>query len=227
MKPEETNAFDLGARYTNSKVQAQGTLWKIGYTNRIVTSFNTDLGISIDRNVGKVDSWGVDGSIAFRPIKQLSLLALASYIDTELKDNIQVGTLLAGQSCDDATLPAGCAPTAGKMVTETPHWQYGGRVNVELGAFEFGIQGKHVGTRFATDVNDVKVKGYALVDLDARFNLGSLAEMLNKTYFQLNVQNLFDKRYFGNISTQINAAGGPNFAVGSPRTVSGTINVGF
>ena len=79
--------------------------------------------------------------------------------------------------------------------------------------------------RFAT-VNDVKVKGCA-VDLDARFNLGSLAEMLNKTYFQLNVQNLFDKRYFGNISTQINAAGGPNFAVGSPRTVSGTINVGF
>ncbi|MFL6748477.1 MAG: TonB-dependent receptor [Sphingomicrobium sp.] len=227
VKPEETNAFDLGARYTNSKVQAQGTLWKIGYKNRIVTSFNTDLGISIDRNVGKVDSWGVDGSVAFRPIKQLSLLALASYIDTELKDNIQVGTLLAGQSCDDATLPAGCAPTAGKMVTETPHWQYGGRVNVELGAFEFGIQGKHVGTRFATDVNDVKVKGYALVDLDARVNLGSLAEMLNKTYFQLNVQNLFDKRYFGNISTQINAGGGPNFAVGSPRTVSGTINVGF
>jgi iron complex outermembrane receptor protein len=225
--PEETNAFDLGARYTNNKVQAQGTLWRIDYKNRIVTSFNPDLGISIDRNVGKVGSWGIDGSVAFRPIKQLSLLALASYIDTELKDNIQLGTLAAGATCDDTPLPAACAPTKGRMVTETPHWQYGGRVNVELGAFEFGIQGKHVGTRFATDVNDVKVKGYALVDLDARVNLGSLAEMLNKTYFQVNVQNLFDKKYFGNISTQINAAGNPNFAVGSPRTVSGTINVGF
>jgi iron complex outermembrane receptor protein len=225
--PEETNAFDLGARYTTNRVQAQATLWKIDYKNRIVTSFNPDLGISIDRNVGKVNSWGVDGSVAFRPIRQVSLLALASYIDTELKDNVQLGTLAVGASCDDDPLPAACAPTKGKMVTETPHWQFGGRVNVELGAVEFGIQGKNVGTRFATDVNDVKVKGYAIIDLDARVNLGSFMKALDKTYVQLNVQNLFDKKYFGNISTQINAAGNPNFAVGSPRTVSGTLNVAF
>jgi iron complex outermembrane receptor protein len=229
--PEETNAFDFGVRYTTSKVQAQGTLWKIDYKNRIVTSFNPDLGISIDRNVGKVNSWGVDGSIAFRPIKQLSLLALASYIDTELKDNVQLGTLAPGASCDDTPLPAACAPTKGKMVTETPHWQLGARANVELGAFEFGIQGKSVGSRFATDVNDVKVKPYTIIDLDARLNLTSLVgshlSFLDETYFQLNVQNLFDKKYLGNISTQINAGGNPNFAVGSPRTVSGTLNVGF
>jgi iron complex outermembrane receptor protein len=225
--PEETNAFDLGARYTTSKVQAQATVWKIDYKNRIVTSFNPDLGISIDRNVGKVNSWGVDGSIAFRPIRQVSLLALASYIDTELKDNVQLGTLTGTQSCDDTPLPAACAPTKGKMVTETPHWQFGGRVNVELGAVEFGIQGKNVGSRFATDVNDVKVKPYTIVDLDARVNLSSLLEALNDTYLQFNLQNLFDKKYFGNISTQINAAGNPNFAVGSPRTFSATLNVGF
>ena len=114
-----------------------------------------------------------------------------------------------------------------KMVTETPHWQFGGRANVELGAFEFGIQGKSVGSRFATDVNDVKVKPYAIVDLDARVNLSSLVGFLDETYFQVNVLNLFDKKYFGNISTQINAGGNPNFSVGSPRTVSGTLNVGF
>lgn len=225
--PEETNAFDLGVRYTTNRVQAQGTIWKIDYKNRIVSSFNPDLGISIDRNVGKVKSWGIDGSIAFKPIRQLSLLAIASYIDAELQDNVQLGSLAAGLSCDDAPLPAACAPTAGKKVTETPEWQYGGRANLELGAFEFGIQGKWVGSRFATDINDVKVKGYALVDLDARVNLGALAEGLSKTYFQLNVQNLFDQQYFGNISTAINVGGGPNFSVGSPRTVSGTINMAF
>jgi iron complex outermembrane receptor protein len=52
-------------------------------------------------------------------------------------------------------------------------------------------------------------------------------DALDKTYLQLNLQNLFDKKYFGNISTQINAAGNPNFAVGSPRTFSATLNVGF
>jgi iron complex outermembrane recepter protein len=225
--PEETNAFDLGARYTSRIVQAQGTLWKIDYKNRIVSSFNPDLGISIDRNVGKVNSWGVDASVAVKPIRQLSLLAIASYIDTELKDNVQLGTLAAGQSCDDTPLPAACAPTKGKMVTETPHWQWGGRANLELGWVDFGVQGKWVGSRFATDTNDVKVKGYATVDLDARLNLGSLSDNLRKTYVQFNVINLFDKKYFGNISTQINAGGNPNFSVGSPRTILGTLNVGL
>ena len=236
--PEETNAFDLGVRYTNSRIQAQGTLWKIGYQNRIVTSFNQDLGISIDRNVGKVDSWGIDGSIAFRPFQQLSLLALASYIDAELKDDIEFGTTIAATPpaglvfCDGAPTPTTpvvqtCVPTAGKMVTETPHWQLGGRANVELGWGDFGAQVKWVDTRFATDVNDVKLDSYAIVDLDARINLGSFSDMLEKTYLQFNVQNLFDKRYFGNISTAINVAGSPSFAVGSPRSFSGTLNVGF
>jgi iron complex outermembrane receptor protein len=111
------------------------------------------------------------------------------------------------------------------MVTETPHWQFGGRANFEFGAFEFGIQGKKVGSRFATDTNDVKVKGYTVWDLDARYDLRELG--LEKTFVQFNVTNLFDEHYFGNISTQINNAGGPNFAVGSPRTIMGTLNVGF
>ena len=44
---------------------------------------------------------------------------------------------------------------------------------------------------------------------------------------QLNLTNLFNEDYFGNISTQINAAGNPNFSVGGSRTFMGTINVGF
>ena len=232
--PEETNAFDLGVRYTNRKVQAQATLWKIDYSNRIVTSFNQEEGISIDRNVGKVNSWGVDASVAVRPIKPLTLLAIASYIDTELQENVEMGTTTSATApaglifCDGAPTLANptvetCAPTKGKMVTETPHWQFGGRANVELGPVEFGIQGKHVGSRFATDTNDVKVKGYFLVDLDARVDMSMLG--LEKTFFQLNVSNLFDERYFGNISTQINVGGGPNFSVGSPRTFIGTLNI--
>ena len=58
------------------------------------------------------------------------------------------------------------------MVTETPKWQFGGRAQYEIGPFAFGVQAKHVGSRFATDVNDVKVKGYNIVDLDARIGRG-------------------------------------------------------
>jgi len=237
--PEETNAYDLGVRYTDRMVQAQLTGWRIDYSNRIVTSFNQDLGISIDRNVGKVNSWGVDGSVAIRPVKALSLLAIASYIDTELKNNVELGTIAFGSTLPINTIYCGaaptatsgpvktCAPTAGKMVTETPHWQFGGRANLDLGPVEFGIQAKHVGKRFATDTNDVVVKGYTLVDLDARVRLGMIAKGLEKSDLQLNVVNLLNEDYFGNISTQINNAGNPNFTLGSPRSILASLNVGF
>jgi iron complex outermembrane receptor protein len=246
VKPEETNAFDLGARYTSSIVQAQAAVWKIDYTNRIVTSFNQELGISIDRNVGKVNSWGFDASVAVRPVRPLMLLALASYIKAKLKQNVEFNTAAfnplivppnpqvppAGLIFCDAPPTATntpvltCAPTKGKMVAETPKWQFGGRAQYEIGPFSFGAQAKRVGARFATDVNDVRVKGYTIVDLDARASLDSILHTKG-TYLQLNLQNLFDKFYFGNLSTQINAGGNPNYAVGSPRTFSATLNVGL
>lgn len=225
VKPETTDAFDLGLRYTTGRIQAQATGWYIGYKNRIVSSFNQDLGISLDRNVGKVTSYGFDGSIAYQPIDALSLIGLVSYIDTEIKSNVQTGSATVDCGNSATNVPAGCAPTAGKFVTETPKWQVGGRAQLVLGPVELGVQGKWVDDRFATDTNDVKVKGYTLVDLDARLSLAQWG--LEKTYFQVNVSNLFDEFYFGNISTQINNAGNPNFTVGAPRTFMGSFVVGF
>ena len=115
--------------------------------------------------------------------------------------------------------------TAGKRIPETPKWQFGGRASAELGPVEVGLQGKYVGKRFATDVNDVVVDSYAQVDLDARISLSPLG--LDQSFLQLNVYNLFDEFYFGNISTAIDAAGNPNFTLAAPRTISGTFRVAF
>jgi len=239
VQPETTDAFDLGLRYTTGRVQAQGTAWYISYKNRILTTFDPELGISLDRNVGAVDSYGFDGSIAYKPVDQLTLYAFGSYINAEFQEDVRLGNTSAPGP--GRTVPAGTpifAPTKGKMVAETPEWQYGGRVQLELGDFEIGATAKYVDDRFATDVNDVVVEGYGLVDLDIRYNLASLG--LEKAFFQLNVSNLFDQFYFGNISTQVNAgnicpagascannAANPSFAVGPPRTFVGTFRIGF
>lgn len=232
--PETTDSFDLGARYTSSRIQAQLTGWYIGFKNRIVTSFDADQGISVDRNVGKVKAYGIDANIAYQPMKELTLYTFASYNHSRLKDNVQIGT------CSAVNAAIGCAragdpilaPTAGKRVTETPDWMVGGRAQIDVGPVSLGSQIKYVGSRYATDVNDVKVPSYTLVDLDARISLAQWGA--KKTYLQLNVMNLFDKFYFGNISTQINAgaingiaAANPNFTIGSPRTVMGTLTVGL
>ena len=248
VKPETTDSFDLGARYIAGRFQAQGTFWKINYQNRIVTSFDPETNTSIDRNVGKVSSWGFDAGVGVKPIRAINLIGLLSYTDAKLKDDV----IITGVSYNSAKPPAAstlspfeyycsplpttgtatvqvCGRTTGKFVVETPKWQYGGRVELHVKPVTLGLQAKHVGKRFATDVNDVVVNSYTTFDADARIDLPMIQG--NKSYFQLNVINLFNEHYFGNLSTTINAYGvgnsAPRFTPVSTRAVTGTLTVGF
>src|SRR4029453_3337152 len=72
--PETTNSFDGGLRYRSSTVQAQLGLWLTKFKNRTASAFDPELNQSVFRNLGSVDKWGVDGSAAWAPIKQLTLL---------------------------------------------------------------------------------------------------------------------------------------------------------
>jgi len=74
----------------------------------------------------------------------------------------------------------------------------------------------------------VKTAGYTTVDLDARVNLPFPG---TRSYFQLNVVNLLNEHYFGNLSTSINAFGfqssAPRFTPVSTRAVTGTLTLGL
>jgi iron complex outermembrane receptor protein len=86
-----------------------------------------------------------------------------------------------------------------------------------------------VGKRFATDVNDVVSNDYAFFDLDARIGLPFIQN--NRSYVQLNVSNVLNARYFGNLSTTINAFGfnnsAPRFTPVAPRAIMATLNLGL
>ncbi|MDO7844071.1 TonB-dependent receptor [Sphingomonas immobilis] len=214
--PETTDAFDLGFRYNSRFIQASAAGWHIYYKNRIVTSYDFDQGISIDRNIGSVDTWGADVGVTIRPAQFVALTGTASYTSTNILQNVPLGNGVF-------------APTAGKQVPETPEWQFGGRAQFYAGPIELGIQGKWVDKRYATDVNDVIVPSYTLIDLDLRYKMTDLG--FKKTYVQLNVQNLFDEFYYGSISSQINAVGNsssqPSLTVGYGRTITGSIHFEF
>jgi iron complex outermembrane recepter protein len=240
--PETTNTFDAGLRYTTSKAQIQATAWYTKFRNRIVTSFDQDAGISVDRNVGSVKGKGFDIGVAIRPLSFFTFQGNLSYNDSKLQDDLQVGVFTPAGSTTPQPL---FIPTAGKRVTETPEWTVGYRAAVEFGPVQAGLQVKYVSDRFATDLNDIKSGSYTTADFDARLSFKQWG--LDKTWLQLNVYNLFDRFYFGNIGTQVSgtnnvglvrvpnlAAGAaipggvnPNFSVGAPRTISATLRVGF
>jgi iron complex outermembrane recepter protein len=240
--PETTDTFDAGLRYSTAKAQIQATAWYTNFKNRIVTSFDQDAGISVDRNVGSVKGKGFDLGVAIKPLSFFTFQGNLSYNDSKLQDDLQVGVIAAVGSTPARPL---FIPTKGKRVAETPKWTLGYRAQVEFGPVEAGLQVKYVSDRFATDLNDIKTGSYTTADFDARFNLKPYG--LDKTWIQLNVYNLFDRFYFGNIGTQVSGStnnglvrvpdlavgatipGGsnPNFSVGAPRTISATLRIGF
>ena len=89
-------------------------------------------------------------------------------------------------------------PTRGKELVETPEWTFGLRAYYDTEWFSIGAQGKYVGDRWSTDVNDEKSPSYITVDLDARLKLDNMG--FEGTYVQFNVRNVFDEEYLGSIS---------------------------
>ncbi|MEQ1867778.1 MAG: TonB-dependent receptor, partial [Micropepsaceae bacterium] len=219
VEPESTRAYDVGYRYQAGGITTSAALWKVDYKNRIVTSFDPDLNISVDRNVGSVDLWGVDLEAGATLMEGLTAYGSASYNHSKVANNLQITATTF-------------ATTAGKKLVETPDWTLSGRINYEIGAFSVGVQVKYTGERYSTDVNDETTPSYTLVDANIRYALDALG--LENAYVQFNASNLFDKKYLGSISSRTTAtagtpgfSGAPQYAVGGRQAFQGSIHVEF
>ncbi|GFE75300.1 TonB-dependent receptor [Novosphingobium sp. TCA1] len=224
-KPETTDNFDLGVRYTSGIIQASLTGWYTRYTNRLASAYDRDLDVTIYRNLGRVDKYGIDGSFAVRPIPEFSLYLFGSYLKSKIKENVEI---------DDGVF----ANTKGKREAGAPVYTLGTRANGNIGPVELGVQVKRTGPRYVNDQNlpiviagtqvyGKKTPAYTLVDLDAKVKLDFIG-LGDKTFLQLNVVNLFDKLYVGGFdgagTSQTNV---PNAYIGTPRTFIGSISFGF
>ncbi|HEX7692907.1 MAG TPA: TonB-dependent receptor, partial [Sphingomonas sp.] len=240
-----TDNFDVGLRYSTSKVQAFVAGWYTIFTNRLASSYDPVADITYYRNLGKVDKYGVDASVSYRPIPELTLYAFGSYLKSKIKDNVAAGLCTAAYvtanryGCTTVGADAYYA-TAGKREAGAPTYTLGARAQVNLDPVSFGAQVKRTGPRYVNDQNlpvinnttgavlyGAKTPGYTVVDLDARVNLDFIG--LNKTtYVQFNVSNLFNQYYIGNLgNANTSDTSNPFVYLGSPRTAMVTVNVQF
>ncbi|ATQ41237.1 TonB-dependent receptor domain-containing protein [Caulobacter mirabilis] len=230
-KPESSKTVEVGYRYQASTVLAQANVFYTNYENRVVSSYDPDQDTYIERNVGSVKTKGVEGSVGWRPTERLSLLGSVTYTAAEYQDNLLMRRIVSGP-----TTTLVYAPIKGKQLVETPEWMATGRIAYDFGPVQAGLQAKYVGERFATDMNDMKIDSYTLFDLDVRMSLEKLANVEN-AFLQLNVWNLTDERYLGNLGTQVtansndktawNVTSQPFASVGAPRTFMLTLRLGF
>ncbi|WP_416464104.1 TonB-dependent receptor [Sphingomonas sp. VDB2] len=249
--PETSDSFDASIRYSSSKVQAAVTGWYSKYKNRLVTAYDID-GNGTDTNLGPVKKYGIDSSISYSPIKEVTAYLFGSYIKSEIQNDARTGSCaatsdiaLAGLCYIDASGDA-YLRTAGKRERSAPKYLFGGRLQGNLGDFTLGVQAKKTSSRYMNDINGevqsvtltdgttkiiapgAKFGAYTVVDLDLRYSLASLG--MEKGAIQLNVSNLFDKFYVGSFSGGLDTLASSSSAFvnfGSPRAISASLIVGF
>jgi iron complex outermembrane receptor protein len=224
VKPESSETYELGYRFQRPDLLASITLWDTEFHNRIITTFDPNLDISIDRNVGDVTMRGVDLAAGWKPIQGLQLTGTFTYEHGRLDDDVSIYNS-KGQL-------VGVEPLKGKFPVEMPKILVGGRAQYSIGDFVFGVQGKYTSSRWVTDLNDLKVAGFTVWDLDARLKLDEIHHP--GSYVQFNVTNLFNARYYGSLNTDPTDIfsspfyGGQPFASqGAPRTFMVTLRQTF
>ena len=138
-----------------------------------------------------------------------ALTASASYNDSELQDDVPT-----------AGVPIA---TAGKTLVETPEWMFTARADIDVTPnCRAGLQAKWVDDRFGTDLNNEVAAGYTVLDLD--FSYSFQFKGVEKAGIQLNVTNLLDEEYYGNISSGTGVGTSVGFySIGAPRTVMGSV----
>jgi iron complex outermembrane receptor protein len=251
--PETTDNFDGGVRYTSSKIQASVSPWFTRFTNRLASAYDVTTDQTIYRNLGRVDKYGIDGSFAYRPIPEVSLYAFGSYLKSEIKNNVVIGECTVVTATCTALGNPIYALTAGKRESGAPVYTFGGRIQGNLGPVELGVQAKRTGSRYLNDQNlpnlqctaslvnqacptatavayqvyPAKTPAYTQVDLQGRLSMG-WAGLNDKTFLQVNVQNVFNTYYVGGFTggstVQYNV---PFVQIGSPRAFIATLNAQF
>ncbi len=247
--PETTDNFDAGLRYNTRNIALSFGPWYTRFTNRLASAYDPVLDITVYRNLGSVDKYGVDGSISYRPIPQLLVYFGAEVLKSKIQSNVNLGKATVasgGYAVGDQIF----AKTAGRFESGSANLLLVGRVQGDFGPLELGAQAKYTGSRYVNDQNlpvvqctaafvnqtictgtqyqvyGAKAPGYTTVDLDARFTLDRVG-LNKKSYIQLNVTNLFNEIFVGNFGGSLSNTGVNFVQIGTPRAVSGTLNIAF
>ncbi|MBD3813854.1 MAG: TonB-dependent receptor, partial [Betaproteobacteria bacterium] len=246
--PETTDSFDLGVRFRSGQFQGQIAGWFTRYDNRLASAYDPILEASVYRNLGRVDKYGVDASLSWRPNNNVLLYVFGSINESDIKDNLIGGKCTSTQVTRNqygcATIGAGneySILTAGKRESGAPTYSFGARGQLSFGDFDFGAQVKYTGKRYVNDENlpllnldgstyfqsyGASAPGYTLVDLDIRYKIAEFPTG-GDVAVQLNVSNLFDELYVGGFGGSPDRYNTPFVQIGAPRAASLSLIIGY
>jgi iron complex outermembrane receptor protein len=231
LKPETSWTAEAGIRFHLSKFEGSLAGYHVKFDNRLlgVTGGTAVQSIpSVLSNVGSVTTNGFEAAGTYHLTRALSFYASYSYTHAEYDNDVYTQPT-------DGSAPALVVDTKGKSVVDQPKHLINGAINYDDGAFILGAHVNYQSKRYATYSNDLSFAGRALVDANAGYRFQEHG-ILAGTEIQLNVTNLFDKKYVATIAETggyRNYFNGPTgniyayYLVGAPRQVFVTLRKKF
>ncbi len=219
LKPEQSDTYELGARFNNATFNGVLGVYLVNFRNRLL-GVPTGPGIvgnpSILQNVGGVRSLGFEAAGDVRLGGGFTLFASYSYNDATYRDNVIV-----------PGAPPVTIAIKGKTVVDTPKHLLKGEFGYDSDSFFGRIGANYMSKRYFTYTNDQSVGSRVLVDatLGYRFNLGLRAPV----EIQLNATNVFDKKYVSTIGSNGFGNSGDNqtLLAGAPQQFFATLKFGL
>ena len=220
IKPERSRTFELGWRWQGMNLEALVAAYYVQFDNRLAAFFASDSPIlvseAIYRNVGSVETKGVEATLYANFTDSLTGLVSLSYNQSEYQDDVLR---------DDGTLEIA---TKGKTVAGAPEQLLKAELAYDDGNLFGGLSYSYGGEWFYTYENDNPVDAVSLVDLNIgyRFTQG-LAEGAEVS---INVSNVLDERYIAAWSGLVERDPDGDqqvLFVGSPRSAFVTLRKSF
>jgi iron complex outermembrane receptor protein len=228
-KPERATTIEGGVRTRRGRIEAGLTGYVIDYRNRLLgialcpatVTCATGFG-----NVGTVNTSGVEGVMSADLTNGFRLYASASLNNSTFGSNYRTNE-------NDPTTEV---KTKGKTVQDAPKQLLNASLMYHKAQFTGSLGGRFVGERYFTYTNDLntagdgagKVPSYFVSDASLRYDFGRVGA-LRGLEAQLNVNNLFDKRYIATMGSNGYTAMGDNqtLLTGAPRQLFLTLSTRF
>jgi iron complex outermembrane receptor protein len=218
LNPETSKTYELGYRFRQPTLQGSLTAYTTEFKDRLQVVSNCILLAgcpSTLANVGKVESKGVEAALSWNLARNWTWFNALTYNNSQYKSDYTNGGVLVA--------------TSGKQVVDSPKLLFNTELGYDTGVWFARLNGKYTDKRYYTFLNDNSVPAFWQWNAAVGYKQKNFAG-LREFGVQLNVTNLFDKKYYGTLGTngfpnQDPAGTFPTSEEGAPRqaflTVSG------
>ena len=220
LAPELSWNQELGWRYNTDAMSLSATLFHISFTDRQVSSTNADGDFEMI-NVGDVVNKGLELEWSGLLPHNFNYYTSYTYTESEQKDDI--------------ISRSSPLPTDGKQLANVPKNMFNASLGYDDGRFYGNVVGKYVGAYYGDLMNDEKISGRTVYDLNAGVRLPVDKKILKSATLRFSMLNVFDKEYLSSARTVsfnsqlVNGVGASTayYNVGEERTAMVSFEAAF